>query len=79
MLEFATPFHAQVRTLKSPTSSAFDATAWKDALAATKNPTDSDMGLALAAMWLAAEATALRQSPQDPDFAALSGGAAAWG
>ena len=75
MLEFATPFHAQVRNLKSPTSSAFDATAWHDALTAAKNPTESDMGLALAAMWLAAEATALRRLPQDPEFAALSANA----
>jgi hypothetical protein len=76
MLEFATPFHAQVRNLKSPTSSAFDATAWREALTAAKNPTESDMGLALAAMWLAAESTALRQLPQDPEFAALGAGAA---
>ena len=33
------------------------------------------MGLALAAMWLAAEATALRRLPQDPEFAALSANA----
>jgi hypothetical protein len=34
------------------------------------------MGLALGAMWLAAEASAQRQMPQDPDFAALSAAAA---
>jgi hypothetical protein len=76
MLEFATPFHTQVRSLKSPTSSAFDATAWRDAVAAAEDPTESDLGLGLAAMWIAAQAAALRRRPQAPEFAALSASAA---
>jgi hypothetical protein len=70
MLEFDTTFHACVRKLKSPTSSAFDAAAWAAALS-EGNTTDLDVGLVVAAMWLAAQSAALRQIPKEPEFEAL--------
>ena len=76
MLEFDTPFHARVRNLKSPTSSAYDPAAWATALAEANDGTESDFGLALGATWLAAESDALRRVRKDPEFEALDAGVA---
>jgi hypothetical protein len=71
MLEFDTTFHARVRKLKSPTSSAFDVLAWIAARDEVSDTTESDVGLLAAAIWLAVQSTLLRQTPQDPEFEAL--------
>ncbi len=74
MLEFDTPFHARIRKLKPPTSSAFDPAAWLAARDAASDANRSDLGLVLGATWIAREAEALRQAPRDPEFEALDAG-----
>lgn len=74
MLEFDTPFHARIRKLKPPTSSAFDPAAWNAARDAASDANRSDLGL-VGATWIAGQAEALRQTPHHPDFGALDAGA----
>jgi hypothetical protein len=71
LLDFATPFHARVGKLKSPTSSAFNAMEWATARAEEANATDSDDSLFAAALWLAAQSAAHRTVSPDPQFDAL--------
>lgn len=75
MLKFDTPFHARVRKLKSPTSSAYDASAWVAARDEGNDANDLDTSLLIAAMWLAAESLALRHASKDQEFEDLDAGA----
>jgi hypothetical protein len=71
LLDFATPFHARVSKLKSPTSSAFNSEEWVSARDEELNATDSDNSLLTAALWLGAQSAAYRAIPPDPQFDAL--------
>jgi hypothetical protein len=76
MLEFDTSFHTRVRKLKSPTSAAFDAKAWRAARDEADDFTESDTYLLAGALWVASQSAALRSMPPDPDFDALDAGTA---
>ena len=71
MLEFATPFHAIVGKLKSPTSASFDPGAWQAAYDQLKDPQPSDASLLSAALWVGSQSATMREAPKDPDFEAL--------
>jgi len=71
MLEFCTPFHEAVRKLKSPTSAAFDAASWQAVYEQAADSKDSDTSLMISALWVAAQAAALRDMPKDPEFERL--------
>lgn len=71
MLEFATPFHAAVGKLRSPTSANFDPAAWQDAYKQINDPLSSDENLLEAALWIGSLSAAIRALPKPANFEAL--------
>lgn len=62
MMHLDSPFRAQARGLRPPTSVNFDGAAWKASYADAANKTEADQKLLQTAMWIATQSEALRRN-----------------